>query len=561
MADNAIYGWSPTADSNTTAADSTAGMPEGMLASLVNNRVRGLMARVAAFVDTLGGVATYGGAADAYTITSPSGHALTAYAAGQIFTLVPGNTNTTTSTVNIDGLGAKTIKRPNGSNVAAGDLVAGGRYLLMYDGTNFQVVGDVAQAAPQVTTIELGHASDTTLARVSAGVMSVEGAPVITSASLLTQTAGNALVSNGTSWLSEPLDVYNAIINGDFEIAQRGTSFASVADGTVIADGNWRYYKSGASAVHDVSIVAPGSTLSLVGRDYTKSLLVDCTTADASVAAGDAVLVQCAIEGQFWAPLHQRQVTVSFLHKHTKAGTYAVALRNGGNDRSCVMHYTQDVSDAIEYATVTFPASPSSGTWNLTTGTGVSLVFTLMGGSSFQTTVGAWQTGNYFSSSSAVNACDSASNNFQIWGIRLVAGSVAKPLIQRPFAQELALCKRYCHVLDAGGLTTLVGIGHVWSGIYVDTYMNWPTMRAAPSLSAGSPAWSTAPTGNEVGFFNKQTAAWTTISGALTMSIAGATKDGGVIRAQAGTSFSGTTGDLGDFYLGSTAKLILSAEL
>jgi len=50
-----------------------------------------------------------------------------------------------------------------------------------------------------INTIELGHATDTTISRVSAGVISVEGATVITTAP---STSGNVLTSNGTIWTS-----------------------------------------------------------------------------------------------------------------------------------------------------------------------------------------------------------------------------------------------------------------------------------------------------------------------------------------------------------------------
>jgi len=50
-----------------------------------------------------------------------------------------------------------------------------------------------------VGSIELGHATDTTISRVSAGVISVEGATVVTTAP---GTSGNVLTSNGTIWTS-----------------------------------------------------------------------------------------------------------------------------------------------------------------------------------------------------------------------------------------------------------------------------------------------------------------------------------------------------------------------
>lgn len=79
------------------------------------------------------------GAADAYVITpSP---AISAYAAYQVFTFVAAHTNTTTSTIAVNGLTTKTIKKKDGAtNLIAGDIVAGQLVQIEYDGTNFQML-------------------------------------------------------------------------------------------------------------------------------------------------------------------------------------------------------------------------------------------------------------------------------------------------------------------------------------------------------------------------------------------------------------------------------------
>lgn len=77
------------------------------------------------------------GAANAYVITpSP---AITAYTAGQIFSFKAANTNTLTSTLNINGVGATTITR-SGTQLGAGDITSGQIYMVEYDGTNFQLI-------------------------------------------------------------------------------------------------------------------------------------------------------------------------------------------------------------------------------------------------------------------------------------------------------------------------------------------------------------------------------------------------------------------------------------
>lgn len=83
------------------------------------------------------------GTANAYVITpSP---AITAYAVGQIFSFKATNANTTSSTLNVNGLGARTIKKVAGAtDLVAGDIAAGMIVLVEYDGTNFIMLNPVA---------------------------------------------------------------------------------------------------------------------------------------------------------------------------------------------------------------------------------------------------------------------------------------------------------------------------------------------------------------------------------------------------------------------------------
>jgi len=66
--------------------------------------------------------------------------ALTAYAAGNLFSFVVANTNTGAVTINIDGVGSKAITRTGSTALVAGDMVAGQAVLIEYDGTRFQLL-------------------------------------------------------------------------------------------------------------------------------------------------------------------------------------------------------------------------------------------------------------------------------------------------------------------------------------------------------------------------------------------------------------------------------------
>lgn len=75
---------------------------------------------------------------DAYAITpSP---AITAYVTGQRFTFQAGTANTGAATLNVSGLGAKTIKRNVTSDLSTGDILLNQVVEVVYDGTNMQMI-------------------------------------------------------------------------------------------------------------------------------------------------------------------------------------------------------------------------------------------------------------------------------------------------------------------------------------------------------------------------------------------------------------------------------------
>lgn len=83
-----------------------------------------------------------GGTADALTATP--GTALTAYTTGAFYLVKATATNaTTTPTLNISALGNKTIVKRASTALAAGDIVNGANLLLVYDGTNMQLLNPV----------------------------------------------------------------------------------------------------------------------------------------------------------------------------------------------------------------------------------------------------------------------------------------------------------------------------------------------------------------------------------------------------------------------------------
>jgi hypothetical protein len=93
------------------------------------------------FIDQ-SGAKVYAVASGTDTYTASLTPAITSYAAGQSFKIKFTNANTGASTVNINSLGVKDIKKRDGTAVASGDIPAGSIQELVYNGTYFQIIGD-----------------------------------------------------------------------------------------------------------------------------------------------------------------------------------------------------------------------------------------------------------------------------------------------------------------------------------------------------------------------------------------------------------------------------------
>lgn len=84
---------------------------------------------------------TLGTVAGTDTITAVATPTITSYTTGQIFYFEPANNNTGPATLNIDSVGAKTIQK-SGKDLIASELVSGQTVAVKYDGTQFQLIAD-----------------------------------------------------------------------------------------------------------------------------------------------------------------------------------------------------------------------------------------------------------------------------------------------------------------------------------------------------------------------------------------------------------------------------------
>lgn len=421
-------------------------------------------------------------------------------------------------------------------------------------GTGSYVSYTIAHQSADEWEVGIGvvtDASPDTLSRLT--VLSSSNSGSLTSFSAGTKDVFLSLTSHGLGAIAND----NLVYNGNFDVWQTGTSFATIADNAYPADG-WQYVKNGAM-VHTVSQSTDVPTVAQSGCLSTYSILVDCTTVDSSLAAGDHCELQHAIEGYDWRLVAQRDFTISFWVKATKTGTHVVAIRNG-TDRSYVAEYTINTTATWEKKIINVPASPSAGTWNYTTSAGAYLMFGFASGSTFHTTAGAWQTGNYFGTSNQVNDCDNTSNDFRIAQVKLEPGKIATPFVPLPYDQVFRkACRYFFRFTPATDHVDYLRITSQW--LQTVEFAKPAIQRARASFSSSGPSWVTGtPSGNQVRAYNAVAGADVTITGALTAS-GGDTDSSFHLNLTAGTSFSGSAGAFGHMSFGSTFYVDLSARI
>lgn len=133
--------WDVDAASNNSA--SPDGFPEGMAPSGLNNSAREVMAAVARWYEQLDNTLTTGGSSNAYTISTNNLHA--ALADIGLIIAEANHANTGAATLNVDTLGAVSIKKHHDQALISGDIEIGQILVLLYDGTNFQLLNPAAQ--------------------------------------------------------------------------------------------------------------------------------------------------------------------------------------------------------------------------------------------------------------------------------------------------------------------------------------------------------------------------------------------------------------------------------
>jgi len=323
-----------------------------------------------------------------------------------------------------------------------------------------------------------GHASGTGILTVTAPNTSTDR--TITLPDSTDTLIGAATTDALTTRINATGGRKNMIINGAMQVSQRATSATGkTSSGYYVTD---RFKFSGSDC--GTWTIAQEALSSGAAKEagFSSATRLDCTTADASVAADSYLFLGTKLEGFDLQSLAKgtsgaNAFTISFWVKSSTTGTYVLSVRDA-NSRHCGGTYTISVADTWEKKSITIPADTSGAITNHA-GAGLNLDFWLAAGTDYSTGTmpTAWE---------ALAATDrgaglthqmssSTSKDWAITGVQLELGSTATDFEHRSYGEELSLCRRYFFkIWGKADESTCIGLGFNQNTTLTNLYLNFP---------------------------------------------------------------------------------------
>ena len=235
-------------------------------------------------------------------------------------------------------------------------------------------------------------------------------------------------------------------INGACLVNQRGNKTGLTVSGAphYVVDRFRHYFTEGTFSISQENDAPAGS-------GFTKSLKIQCTTADTSQDAGAVHNLTYPFEGQDLQRLAKgssgaKQLAVQFWCKAYQTGAFNITLFDEDNNRFTNQTFTISASNTWEKKELIFPAD-TTGTITADNSVSLNLDIKLAVGTNY--TSGSLQTA-WGSSTTAnsgvgqtVNIADNTNNNFYITGLQIEVGNVHTEFEHKVITEELALCQRY----------------------------------------------------------------------------------------------------------------------
>jgi len=277
----------------------------------------------------------------------------------------------------------------------------------------------------------------------------------------------------------------NIIFNGAMQVQQRGT----VTGITGTAYGSCDRFKLQMTNAGTWTASQDASAPS----GFTTSNKLDCTTADASLAAADFMFYAQHVEAQNlqnlkWGTSSAKSLTLSFWVKSNKTGVYSTEIQHGDMGSGNYWNnntYTISSANTWEYKTIPITGETSTAI-NNDNGIGLYVRWWLASGTDYSSGTQAantWQgTAANRVKNGQVNLADNTSNEWLITGVQLEVGDVATPFEHVDFGTTLAKCQRYFTTyMDVGGFS-MYADGYITATL-ANTFALPCTMRISPTVA------------------------------------------------------------------------------
>lgn len=252
----------------------------------------------------------------------------------------------------------------------------------------------------------------------------------------------------------------NVVINGGFDIWQRGTSFSSIGSNNYFADRWW--YGNGGTSNYSITRQVTGDISNLPSIQYCARI---------SRAAGNTNLSQQYLGNVFETvnsiPLVGKTLTLSFYARvganwSASAGSFSGSIASGN---------TTDVYLYAGVATNTIAAvyPTLNTTWQKFTATGTMLT------SQTQACV-------YFTWAPTGTA--GSADYVEITGVQLEIGSISTPFSRSggDYQGELNKCQRYYQIIAGGAVDLAFCNGYAINTTQCEGSISFPSMRTTPTL-------------------------------------------------------------------------------
>jgi hypothetical protein len=284
-----------------------------------------------------GGVTSLLGVSGIDTISGSGSPQVTSYATGQMFWFVASGTNTGATTLNIDSLGAKNITRGTAA-LAAGDIISGAVALVVYDGTQFQLLSIIRSIQTNGT---IASAGTTNIGAANAEYLSVSGTTTITAFDAVVAGIYRVLQFQGALTLTH--NGTSLILPGAANIT---TAAGDVAGFVSLGSGNWRcqWYQRASGA----PVVNPAASETVQGIVELATEAEGLTGTDTSRAMTPAVT----------------KAVNTRLQQNSQSADYTLTIDDAGKQ---IFHPSADTSAR----TFTIPAN---GTVAFAVGTAVTFI-------------------------------------------------------------------------------------------------------------------------------------------------------------------------------------------